>query len=218
MLMRSLLSYGCLIFALSGAHSATAASFDCAKAKSPVEKAICSDAELSKLDEELARAYKAAVQDYPVVDYVRTRQREWLKDNSNCEKGKLVGCLKERYHPQIKQLLDAKKRKIYASDTRFSFDSGDAVAEVWQDGTRYLISIWGGFRIHREASKGSGRPVYTGCEFEGAFTSPSGGKAVNQRGQAFTFKIVGKEITYESDQQICEGFGSLPESLTLIEK
>ena len=34
-----------------------AASFDCAKAVTNIEKMICSDAELSKLDEELSKAY-----------------------------------------------------------------------------------------------------------------------------------------------------------------
>ena len=35
-----------------------AASFDCAKAGTKVEKLICGDAGLSKLDDELAAAYK----------------------------------------------------------------------------------------------------------------------------------------------------------------
>jgi uncharacterized protein len=40
--------------------SAQAASFDCAKASSFVEKAICSDKQLSSMDDQLARLYKAA--------------------------------------------------------------------------------------------------------------------------------------------------------------
>jgi uncharacterized protein len=40
--------------------SAQAASFDCAKASSFVEKAICSDKRLSSMDDQLARLYKAA--------------------------------------------------------------------------------------------------------------------------------------------------------------
>jgi len=40
--------------------SAQAASIDCAKASSFVEKAICSDKRLSSMDDQLARLYKAA--------------------------------------------------------------------------------------------------------------------------------------------------------------
>ena len=44
----------CALFAATG-H---AASFDCAKAATPVEKMICADALLGRLDEALARNYR----------------------------------------------------------------------------------------------------------------------------------------------------------------
>ncbi len=47
-------SFGCM--------QAQAASFDCGKAKTRVEKLICANAELSKLDEQLSREYKAALE------------------------------------------------------------------------------------------------------------------------------------------------------------
>jgi uncharacterized protein len=40
---------------------ALAASFDCNKATTWVERSVCSDAELSKLDEQLAKAYHDAL-------------------------------------------------------------------------------------------------------------------------------------------------------------
>ncbi len=40
---------------------AYSASFDCGAARSPVEHAICDDADLSALDSELADAYRAAM-------------------------------------------------------------------------------------------------------------------------------------------------------------
>jgi len=46
-------SFACLLFA----STAQAASFDCGKASSNVEKPICADAKLSKLDEKFAEAY-----------------------------------------------------------------------------------------------------------------------------------------------------------------
>jgi uncharacterized protein len=48
--------------------AAQAASFDCAKAQSKVEKIICADAELSKLDEDLATAYWLAIRNHTNVE------------------------------------------------------------------------------------------------------------------------------------------------------
>ena len=45
-----------LLLASGAAH---AASFDCSKAKTPQEKAICGSPELSVADEQMAAAYKA---------------------------------------------------------------------------------------------------------------------------------------------------------------
>ena len=43
---------------LTVARATTAASFDCKKAAAPVEKMICSDAQLSGLDARLATSYR----------------------------------------------------------------------------------------------------------------------------------------------------------------
>jgi uncharacterized protein len=43
------------------AHVCGAASFDCARAKSKVEKLICANSELDRLDIDLAATYQAAV-------------------------------------------------------------------------------------------------------------------------------------------------------------
>ncbi len=171
-----------------------AASFDCNKAKSPVEKAICTDSELSKLDEDLSQTYKAALIEYPVANYLRIRQREWIKTNSFCDKNKFIPCLKEKYKERIKKLSDVSKIQVYSNTNKFS------------------ISLWGGARIHRQAQ------VYMECEFDGVFSAADGGKATDNSGGTFIFKIIGNKITYEDDRQNCPGFSSLPEFLTLIQK
>src|SRR5688572_18119262 len=71
-----------LIFTvLLPSDNAPAASFDCATATQPVEKLICSDAELSKLDEEMARAYSDAIARLSSADApaLKSNQRAWLK-------------------------------------------------------------------------------------------------------------------------------------------
>ena len=59
-----------------------AASFDCGKATSEVEKIICSDDELSKLDESLNKAYLQALEWKDIKNRIIKSQRQWLKVNA----------------------------------------------------------------------------------------------------------------------------------------
>ncbi|MDR2635286.1 MAG: lysozyme inhibitor LprI family protein [Campylobacteraceae bacterium] len=61
------------------------ASFDCNKAKTDVEKLICSNEELSKLDEELNKAYKEllAIVNNDDKRMIIQEQREWIKIRDN---------------------------------------------------------------------------------------------------------------------------------------
>lgn len=210
--------FGISLTALS--LSSIGASFDCSKARTQVEKAICSDAELSQLDEEMAVKYKIALKDHPVFNFVKTYQRNWLKDNSSCNSKNLVGCLKDSYKTRILQLSDIENTKIYSNSEKFDYENGDVVAEIKQlSGNQYLFSLWGAARIHRQASTDNGKSMYTDCNFIGTVDSISGGKAVNKSGESFTFKIIGKNMVYKDDSpSFCQGFASLPESMTLIEK
>ncbi|MBN2825620.1 MAG: DUF1311 domain-containing protein [Campylobacterales bacterium] len=78
----------------------SAASFDCQKASSDVEKLICSDSQLSLLDEDLAKAYKSALQKDPTR--IKTQQQRWLKYTRNdCI---TLDCLTDAYRLQIDRL------------------------------------------------------------------------------------------------------------------
>lgn len=59
-----------------------AASFDCKKAQSPVEKLICSDPKISSLDEKLARDYKSAMQSRGSNQLI-AGQRKWIIEVRN---------------------------------------------------------------------------------------------------------------------------------------
>ena len=72
--LRTVLSV--LLFASS--FGAVAASFDCSKAKSKNETLICSDSQLSSLDETLNRAYRHAYEIAPNKSVLRQSQRDWL--------------------------------------------------------------------------------------------------------------------------------------------
>ena len=75
--------FALLLFALVpslAASPATAASFDCAKARTKVEKLICKDPQLSRQDEEVAKAYGEALKlwDGKIAAYVKMTQRGWV--------------------------------------------------------------------------------------------------------------------------------------------
>lgn len=63
---------------------ARAASFDCRKATSPTEKAICADPALAELDDRMAAAYKRGLADWngAVARYVRLDQQGWLAERN----------------------------------------------------------------------------------------------------------------------------------------
>lgn len=67
-------------FAAAPAMPALAASFDCAKAATPFERAICDDADLSAADERLARTYATAIGGLSghAGAEMRATQRAWL--------------------------------------------------------------------------------------------------------------------------------------------
>lgn len=81
---------------------ALAASFDCTKAATKVEKMICADAELSKLDDTLAASYKSALQSSANPALVKSEQVQWMKQNRNsCINS---DCLRVTYQQRISEL------------------------------------------------------------------------------------------------------------------
>lgn len=79
--------------------AASAASFDCAKAATPVERMICADPGVSTLDQRLAEAYKAASARDPRV---KESQRDWLANTRN--KCGTAACLSEAYGARLEAL------------------------------------------------------------------------------------------------------------------
>jgi uncharacterized protein len=83
-----------------------AASFDCSKASTTVERMICADPEVSKLDEALNVKYKAQLLKSDKPDLMRQRQHYWLKARNSC---KIIGCIKIYYYQRIAELTEREK-------------------------------------------------------------------------------------------------------------
>ena len=86
-----------VFFAFIISNISFAASFDCNKASTKTEKLICSENELSKLDENLASLYKEAAH----IPGIKSEQRAWLSQVKKCSDAK---CIRNSYSDRIDEL------------------------------------------------------------------------------------------------------------------
>lgn len=86
-----------LMFLPRGAFSA---SFDCGKARTQVEKFICTRPSLSELDDAVHSSYIAAKKRGD-ADTVTSQQRAWLKERNACA---TPGCIERLYNQRMKEL------------------------------------------------------------------------------------------------------------------
>ena len=100
LLKTALTLLGVLLGVTLGASLSHAASFDCARAASLVEQAVCTNPRLSRLDEDLASLYKEAVRKDATV---RTDQLNWLKQRNLCRN---EPCLVGAYEQRLAELAD----------------------------------------------------------------------------------------------------------------
>ena len=107
----------------TGAH-AQVASFDCAKAGSATEHAICATPSLGKKDIVLATYYDLLLNLSPAVggmayrefnDQVRTGQRTWVKSQRDACQGN-TGCLQRVYDERLKAM-----RKLLNENAAMTF-------------------------------------------------------------------------------------------------
>jgi len=195
------------------------ASFDCAKAKTPLEKAICSNEKISKLDEEMSAKYQAALKNFPVKGFIRAQQREWLATelrSIDCKKD-CSKILDETYQKRIGILSLPEPKLVFSNTSEFVLENGDTVAIIFPYENKKFISIWGGYRIHRQASNEAGKPIYLGCSFDGQLFNNNLAKDVNGKDEIklnlTETKLI---ISDKSDQVGCEGFGSYSNEMTRI--
>lgn len=91
----------CIVF-LCMASMSLAASFQCDKARSFVEKSICANATLSSLDDMLMQRYKAALDVAESKDTVKDQQRNWIsKERDICTDPK---CIEHAYRTRLAAL------------------------------------------------------------------------------------------------------------------
>ena len=78
-----------------------AASYDCAKAKTEIEKLICKFVDLSHLDDQMGLLYRRARAKTVDSDRLKREQRQWLNERNKCEH---VRCIKASYEARMAEL------------------------------------------------------------------------------------------------------------------
>jgi len=99
--LRHMVALTCLAF--TGAIHAS--SFDCAKAVSKTEKAVCSDAQISALDDKLATLWRSTLTKVANARMLKADQRQWLKRRNAC--GDSTACLRRAYLMRLTELEHA---------------------------------------------------------------------------------------------------------------
>lgn len=90
--------------------AAYAADFDCSKAATPIEQEICSNPELSTLDEQLASAYRGALTSTANPSQLKSEQIAWITQIRNkCEE---KNCLKVSYENRIRALTGSSSEQL----------------------------------------------------------------------------------------------------------
>lgn len=86
---------------LSTSSVSVAASFECSNAKTRIEKAICSNAQLSKADDDLSMLYKNVKIQAENSEDLTADQNSWLRERNLC---KDESCILEKYRTRTEEL------------------------------------------------------------------------------------------------------------------
>ena len=88
---------------ISTNSAAVSPSFDCSKTQSLIDKKICSNENLSYLDNQMASLYKSAIAHTSDTDQIKKAQKNWLKNYRNkCSDND--ACLEKEYLNRINEL------------------------------------------------------------------------------------------------------------------
>lgn len=122
--IRHLFFFNLFATLLTGAN---AASFDCSKASTTIEHMICSNHDLSEVDDKLAKAFASANIKDPILV---SEQRNWLREDRN--KCQTIECLKSSYNKRVYALKENNSCSIKEDDLlgRWSRVKGSGFEEM----------------------------------------------------------------------------------------
>lgn len=113
LLLSCVFSFGIFLALPVTSLAAVSASFDCAKARSAVEKMVCSETALADLDSRLGQLYTGLLSNMrsAQVEKLRQGQKSWLAERNRCGD---KTCLEQRYKERLAQLNRLQLIRDYA--------------------------------------------------------------------------------------------------------
>lgn len=169
-----------------GMNTSFAASFDCAKAQSPLEKFICSNLQLNSSDEQMGHTFKEVNASFPLHGFVVLTQRRFIAEYPNCmldERGKTVAtpatanaCL-QMVQLRIAELRQYGQSKVY-SNAKGKFTQEDLAVLITTSGAKSQIKFWGNWMP--DAYQPAPFPEGRLCDFEAELIPDKGGFKTDQ--------------------------------------
>ena len=108
---------------LLGADLSAAASFDCSKAASREEKLVCGNPQVSAADEELAGAYRVALESLPDREKLKKEQQAWIRNERNaCRDAQaMLNAYKSRIAALRGNIVKSAGETLREADRSFTF-------------------------------------------------------------------------------------------------
>ncbi len=176
-----------------------AASFDCAKAKSPLEKLICNNPELDAADARMGEVYKVVNKSFPLPGFIPLNQRMFLSGYSYCMSNnagkpesspaavkRCVGVVQQR----IAELETFGTAKVYA-DLKGKYTQDSLAILTYTVQGKNMIRFWGNWMPDAYEPK----PFPNGkiCDIDGQLTPAKGGFVTSNTDDA-VFRITDASV------------------------
>jgi uncharacterized protein YecT (DUF1311 family) len=137
------------LFAVSLAQVGQAASFDCTKAKSALERTICSSPQLDAADARMGEAYRAAVKAFPIQGMVQATQKTFLRgayanclgDGRSAKTDPVIACIKA-LEIRNAELAVYQQARVYANPGR-KYDPETIVFMAYSQGGKARLRYYG---------------------------------------------------------------------------
>lgn len=140
-----------LVVAL-GTPAASAQSFDCAKARSPLERRICADPTLGTADEALNAAWRETIRGFPLRDFLLASQRDWLAQVPWCLQGEAAACF-DAFRERTQLLRHLRGARVY-TNYGAQFDRWGTTLVVFQRPGSLSLWVYGAFMPAMDAATG----------------------------------------------------------------
>lgn len=170
-----------------------AASFDCAKAKTPLEKLICSNPELDTADAQMGAAYKALRLSFPNPVFVTSEQQYFVSSYPSCleAEGRTLNaaeavrsCL-ALVKKRISVLEAYRRARVFSHASRPTHETLTVL--LYSTDGRERIRLWGNWMPNAFDRK----PFPDGfrCDIDADLVAVNGGYEMTWFDEVFRFKI-----------------------------